>query len=79
MRHGGNPICRFWVSGSILFFILLLSPNFSRAASPAADAKLADIIGGLVTARPWGFKGSRSRNLLIEKFLSLLKSGGLHN
>jgi iron(III) transport system substrate-binding protein len=44
MLHNGHPMCRFSVIGSILFFIVLWNPDFSRAASPAPDARLTDII-----------------------------------
>ena len=44
MLHCGNQMRRFRVIGSLLFFMMLMSPDLSRAASPTADAKLADII-----------------------------------
>src|SRR5688572_13518922 len=44
MLDGGKPMHRFWIIGTILFCIVLLSPEFSRAASPAAEVRLADIV-----------------------------------
>ncbi|HSE90385.1 MAG TPA: hypothetical protein VLJ79_29530 [Candidatus Binatia bacterium] len=44
MLHCGNQTCRFRVIGSLLFFMVLFCPKFSRGAAPTTDAKLADII-----------------------------------
>jgi hypothetical protein len=65
LRCGIQP-CRFRVIGSLLFFMLLFCPEFSRAAAPTTDAKLTDIIK---KAR------ARSRTLVTRRFALHLAAG----